>query len=370
MTMLDSPRRRRSRGAIFILAVALFLGVPLQDGAAIEGRDYVRVIGAPEVLPYPAAVANVLAQGARRKFPQIEQAAENGALAEFCGKKLDSPDVLIIPVRDDLPSNTQFCTTRLDLLVLPFGRQVVTLYTAATATPFALTRDQLYRAIAAQLPRRDATGLSPDMFGPNPNMRWRDISPDLPDEPIRLVGPPQRSVFWLIVEDLLMRPACLEHPKVAELFQLDEALALRPCLSRRSDAAMAYVDGAAYNASPRITPRGSEIVINDRRAMLLSPEATMLAINDVVPNDEALGARRYVLSRQITAVVRADRMGSVPNLREFVREITSPAAAGPRGYLAVAGLDPLPRNALSESALAATLTRPAAPPRDDKPAPR
>jgi phosphate transport system substrate-binding protein len=260
----------------------------------------------------------------------------------------------------------KLCGDAEPLLALPFGRQVFVLYTAPGAPPLALTREQLFRALARELPANE-TNAAEAGFKPNPNKRWRDISPDLPDIPIRILAPPRRALQWLTLEDLLLRPVCMALPAMKVLFEIDEQSAEQHCLARRTDSAVVYADGEKYNADPAIVPKGSEIAINERRAMLLMKDAVPQAIDGIVPDPDALNQDRYPLARPILAVVKIKRLDTIPNLRTFVMELVSPKASGPTGYLTRYGMDVLPEAALRRSALAAEFARlGAAPPAGQK----
>ncbi len=351
--------RKPSAGLRF--AVAMFAVLIGPFGAfsahAQADRDYMRVIGHPEVLVYAADVATALGKSGRRKFPQIEQSSAEGARRTFCTKLRDSPDVMILPAPSESGAE-KLCENNEPLLAVQFGRQVFTIYTAPGAPKFNLTREQLFRAIARELPRASGNGAAEGGFEPNPNKRWRDISPDLPDLPIRLLGPPRRALQWLTWEDMVMLPACLTLTAIRALAAVDQLAAEQHCLSRRVDQAMVYADGEAYNANPAIIPKGNEVAINELRAMNLMPDAVPQSVDGVVPNATALNAGQYSLARPLLAVVKINRLDTIANLRAFVAEIVSPAASGPNGYLARNGMDILPEDVLRRSALRAQFTKP------------
>jgi phosphate transport system substrate-binding protein len=330
-----------------------------RDGRAQDDRDYMRVIGRPEVLTYAADVATALNRTARRKFPQIEQSSQEGGRRTFCATLRDSPDLMIAPLQVDQPAE-KLCGEEEPILALPFGRQVFVLYTAPGAPSFVLTREQLFRAVARELPRAGGNGAAEGGFEPNPNKRWRDISPDLPDLPIRVLGPPRRALQWLTWEDLLMRPACMALPQIAALARVDQQAADQHCLARRVDQAMVYADGEKYNANPAIIPQGTELAINERRAMQLMPDAVPQSVDGIKPDTEALDNDRYPLSRPILALVKLKRLDTIPNLRNFITELMSPAASGPSGYLIRNGMDVLPEATLRRGALKAQFARPGA----------
>jgi phosphate transport system substrate-binding protein len=347
---------KRSSSVILTLAtlIAVFCATGSWQARAQAYRDYMRVIGRPEVLVYAADVATALSKAGRRKFPQIEQSSAEGSRRTFCTKLRDSPDIMLIPTRGDRPPE-KLCDNDEPLVSIPFGRQVFVLYTAPGGPRFTLSRDQIFRAMARELPR---PGGAASGFQPNPNKRWRDISPDLPDVPIRLLGPPRRAVQWLTWEDLLMRPGCLMQPGVKELAQLDELAVEQHCLPRRTDQAIAYADGEAYIASPVIVPKGNELAINELRAMVLMPDAATQPVDGAMPDDATLNADHYPLARPILALFKVNRIDTIPNMRAFIYELVSPAAAGPDGYLSRHGMGLLPEEDLRRSAIKAQFARP------------
>jgi hypothetical protein len=297
---------------------------------------------------------------ARRKFPQLEQSSDDGAIRTFCTTARDTPDVMLLPAPlagADGEARQKYCDTLDPLLVLPVGRQVFVLYGASGLAFPGLTREMLFRAMARELPRRDADGSATSRFERNPNQRWSDIAPGLPDEPIRLLLPPRRSVVWLALEDLVMRPGCAAVPAISALARVDQQAASQRCLARRTDAVLVYADQAQYDTAPR-SPSGTELGLNELR--FVPANVDILPVEGALPDRAGLATGRYRLARQVVAVAKRNRLDGVPNLRDFLLELTSTAAAGPGGYLQRRGLDPLPDSLLSQSANLARYATPEA----------
>jgi hypothetical protein len=200
--------------------------------------------------------------------------------------------------------------------------------------------------MARELPRRDSDGTATARFERNPNQRWSDIAPGLPDAPIRLLLPPRRSVVWLAIEDLVMRPGCSAVPAIVALSRVDQQAASQRCLSRRTDAALVYADPALGDIAPR-APAGTELALNELR--FVPAGVSVIAVEGALPDRTALASGAYQLARQVVAITKRNRLDGVPNLRDFLLELTSAAAAGPGGYLQRRGLDPLPDALLSQS---------------------
>ena len=77
-----------------------------------------------------------------------------------------------------------------------------------------------------------------------------------------------------------------------------------------------------------------------------------------------MGRGRPPMRRRVCRICM-DRQGGVDwkaanFLRNFITELMSPAAAGPKGYLIRNGMDVLPETALRRSALKAQFARPGA----------
>ncbi len=344
--------------AMLRLVIVLFIGLfcRIDAASAQDGRDYVRVIGRPETLAYAADVAEALVRNAQRKYPQLEQSSDEGAIRTFCTTVRDTPDLMLLPqaIEDARPV---VCPSLEPLLNLPIGRQVFVVYSAPDAPEFRLTREILFRAMARELPRRDSEGALAS-FERNPNLRWSEIDPSLPDVPIRLLLPPRRSVQWLAIEDLVMRPGCASIPAIAELALIDQQMASQRCLARRTDFSLNYADPSAASGSQARIPKGTELSLNELRFV---PEGmALVAVEGTIPDRAAIESGHYRMARQVVAVVKRNRLDAIPSLRDYLQEMTSPAAAGPGGYLQRSGLDPLSETVLRQSATQARFAMPEA----------
>ena len=64
-------------------------------------------------------------------------------------------------------------------------------------------------------------------------------------------------------------------------------------------------------------------------------------INGVAPDFDAIADGTYPVSRPLFFYVKADHVGVIPGIREFLDEFTSEAAWGEFGYLSDRGLIPM-----------------------------
>ena len=90
------------------------------------------------------------------------------------------------------------------------GFDGIVLANAKCGPDLALTREQIFMALAKNLP--DASGA----LVPNPNVNWSDIDPSLPAEKIEVLGPPPTSGTRDAFVELVMAAACAEAVKAAD----------------------------------------------------------------------------------------------------------------------------------------------------------
>lgn len=310
---------------------AMSLVAPVADAAG--PRDRVSIVGSATLFPLASVVGETFGRKGPWKTPTIESTGTGLGFQLFCrGLGPDTPDVtdasrtMSREERDACERNK--VGTVLELRV---GYDGILIANGRTAPRFDLTLDQLYRALARQVPVGGR-------FVKNPYRRWRDIDPRLPDLPILVYGPAPNHGTRDVFVGLALRPACEKLP---------EARALAPdarrvtCESLRDDGAWVDVTGdyaillARLVAEPRaVGVLGYGFLDRYRDRMQAA------RVEGVVPTLDAVMAGRYPLSRPLFLYAKAAHVGRVPGFAEFLGEFLSERAAGPEGYLVDAGLVP------------------------------
>ena len=96
---------------------------------------------------------------------------------------------------------------------------------------FDLTKEQIFRALAVELPDGNGGWIA------NPNEHWSDVSPDLPEIPIYVYGPPPTSGTRDAFVEIAMELGAEEVPEMAALEETDpDAFARRATTIRTDDA--------------------------------------------------------------------------------------------------------------------------------------
>jgi phosphate transport system substrate-binding protein len=334
--------------ALGTLAVA-----PAAAGEAV--RDRVLVVGSSTVAPFAEFVIDRLAR-VTGHVALKENTGTGAGIRRFCaGAGLETPDV-VAASRPMAPAEREACRRNgVERVVeLAVGLDGIVVAGASGRPHPPLTRAALFSALAREVERGGR-------LVPNPHRTWREVAPSLPDAPIEVHGPPPTSGTRDAFLELAMLPACEASPAVRALPSAEARE--RACTGLREDGAYVATgeDDRATVELLRERPGavgifGYSFLVEAGGALAASP------IEGVSPDEEAIAAGRYPLARRLLLYVKGEHADRVPGLRAFVDEFLGEAAAGPEGYLADAGLVPLPEGerARTREAAAAALSTPAA----------
>ena len=334
-----------------LTGVAAFgLAVAAVSGAAYA-RDQIRVVGSSTVYPFTTAVAEQFGKAGQFPTPVVESTGTGGGIKLFCGGVgADHPDVANAS-RAITKGEFESCTTAgvTDIIELKIGFDGIVLANGKDGPDFSLTRNQIFLALAKQVPGPDGALVD------NPYKTWAEIDPSLPNEPIEVLGPPPTSGT---------RDAFLE------LYMDQGARAIESLAQLRKDDVKAYdvvwksirEDGAYIDAGENDNLIVQKLVANPRAvgifgySFLEENMATVkgATIEGVVPTFEAIADNSYKGSRPLFVYFKKQHIGVVPGLEEFLDEYASNAAIGEDGYLSAKGLVPLPADQLEAAQGAAT----------------
>lgn len=317
-----------------------------------QARDRIRVVGSGTVYPFATLVAEQFGEEGSFHTPVVEATGTGGGFKVFCaGYGPQTPDINDAS-RPMTESERLQCTKNgvRDVVTVTLGFDGIVL-AAGKGEAFALTKTQLFRALARQLP--DAHG----KLSPNPYHRWREIDAALPDKPIRVYGPSTVSGTRDAFGELVMEEGCSGVPAFAAAVP-DEKERRKTCQLIREDGS--YIEaGEDYNILvQKISGDAGALGIfgfNFYNENLSRIDAC--SIDGVQPLAGSIASGEYKVARRLFMVVKAQHVGVVPGIAEFLREATGEAAIGPEGYLTAKGLIPLPdeeRRQARQTALALT----------------
>ncbi len=173
----------RFSAALVLLYSSLAVATPDEPSStAFALRHYIRVLAPESMQPYAEAMVQAFMGRRQGQPPVIETRPARTAATLFCaGVGAAHPDVLVMPRRLSHAEYSR-CTEQgvEQIAEVVFGYEVLALAVKREATPFPLTAEQLYRALAAEVPKDG-------QFQANTARTWHEVDGRLPEQEIRVV---------------------------------------------------------------------------------------------------------------------------------------------------------------------------------------
>ena len=301
-------------------------------------RAQVWAAGSSTVFPFATRVAENVARSTGGKPARVESLGTGGGFKLFCGGTSSQyPDVATAS-RPIKKSEFEKCAAAgvTDIIEIKIGFDGIVVANDKKGPSFDLHREQLYKALAAELPAGGA-------FAPNTTKTWAQVAPGLPAEQILVYGPPPTSGTRDAFIELAMEKGAEKDATLAALKKSDEEAFKAKSHTIRSDGA--WVDsGENDNAIVQTLEKTPHSIGVFGYSFLENNMDKVKAakIEGVAPTFDTISSGAYPLSRSLFIYVKKANVGVTPGLREFVDGFVSDAATGKGGYLKSRGLIPLP----------------------------
>ena len=324
------------------IAAAALSAVTIGGAANAQAtRDYISIVGSSTVYPFATVVAEQFGRATKFKTPKIESTGSGGGIKLFCaGVGVQHPDITNSS-RAIKKSELEQCARNgvTDVVEVKIGYDGITVAHASSARPTALTRKELWLALAKQVPD-PANG---EQLVANPYQTWDQINPALPRLKIEVLGPPPTSGTRDAFTELVLDEGCNAVAAVKALAKSDAKRHKAVCQTVREDGG--YVEAGENDnlivqklvANPSAYGIFGYSFLDQNRDKLQG-----VAIEGVKPAFDAIATGKYVVSRPLFFYVKKAHVGVIPGIREYITEFTSLKAWGPEGYLAERGLIPMP----------------------------
>ncbi len=334
------------RPTLAILAGVLATSLALAGGAGAQTmltlRDHLLVLNSSTTLGVATQLVGAFAErypGIRR--PELRTAGTAETLDRFCsGIGPETPDIAIVARR--MPSSVVE-TCRLnevrDIVELQIGLGAIVLATNRGDPAPALSSRQVYEALAAER-------VSGEAFAPNTVTSWSQLSPHLPNIPIRVIVPVEGSGTRQLFDDLVLEAGCREVRGIRLVFEA--AYRRSKCVTMREDGTVIPVPLLDVAAAVFAAPPGTIGVMTLAEVTNSGGNLVALALDGVDPSPATVSSLDYDQTRVIYLYAKRQHarnqrgVGVVRGVSEILVEATREAAVGPGGYLANAGLIPLP----------------------------
>jgi phosphate transport system substrate-binding protein len=327
-------------------ALAAVSTLALVQGASAQSRDQIRIVGSSTVYPFTAAVAEQLGKAGTFKTPVVESTGTGGGVKLFCaGVGVEHPD-MVNASRRMKKSEFEDCAKNgvKDIVELKIGFDGLSLANAKSATKLNLTKQQVFLALAEQVPGADGK------LVPNTAKSWKDVDASLPDAPIEVIGPPSTSGTRDSFLELVMEKGAEKLPGMADLKKADAKAFEKVWKSIRKDGP--YVEAGENDnlivqklqANPAAIGIFGYSFLDENRDKVQD-----IAVDGVDATFETIADGSYKVARPLFVYVKKQHVGVIPGIAEFVTEYTSAKAMGEDGYLGAKGLVTLDDDAMKAS---------------------
>lgn len=309
--------------------------------SAAQGQVW--AAGSSTVFPFATRVAETVARTTGGAPAKVESLGTGGGFKLFCGGAgKNFPDVANAS-RAMKKSEWDACQANgvTDIIEIKIGYDGIVIANAKAAPAFDITREQIYRALAAETPQGSG-------FATNTAAAWNNVAATLPAERIVAYGPPPTSGTRDAFVELAMEKGAEKAPAMAALKKSDEDGFKARAHTLRKDGA--WIDaGENDNVIVQTLEKTPGAVGVFGYSFLENnlDKVKAAKVEGVSPTLETISSGDYPLSRSLYVYVKKGNLGVTPGLREFMDAFVSEAAVGRGGYLLQRGLIPLPADQLA-----------------------
>lgn len=332
------------------MAVAAIAVASIAVAGTAHARDQIRVVGSSTVYPFTTAVAEQFGKTGKFKTPVVESTGTGGGFKLFCaGVGPDHPDISDAS-RAIKASEIETCAKNgvSDIVEVKIGYDGIVLAAAKRAHHIDVTRQQLFLALAKEVPVNGK-------LVENPYVTWNQIDPKLPAQKIEVLGPPPTSGTRDAFIELVFEHAAESFPELKELKKTDEKAFKKAFSSIREDGA--YIEAGEndnlivqkLDANPNAFGIFGYSFLEQNEDKIQGSK-----VDGVAPSFDDIAGGKYPVSRPLFIYVKKAHVGQIPGIKEFLAEYSSEKSWGKTGYLADKGLIPLADGERKEWAAKAT----------------
>ncbi|KXF79083.1 phosphonate ABC transporter substrate-binding protein [Paramesorhizobium deserti] len=318
------------------LAIAAAMSV-----SAAEARDQIQVAGSSTVLPYAKIVAETFGETFPDfKTPVVESGGSGAGIKEFCKGVGENTIDIANSSRAMKDSELKSCIDAgvKDVEEVRIGYDGIVFATDINGPDWKLTPKDVYSALAAKV-------VVDGKLVDNPNTKWNQVNPSLPDWDIAAYIPGEKHGTREVFEEKLLAEGCKETGAAEALKAsgMDDKAAGSACIQVRKDGKAVDIDGDYSETLARISSNKTGVGVFGLSFYENNADKLKVAtVNDIVPSVETISSGEYPVSRPLFFYVKKAHIGVIPGLKEYVDFFLSDQMVGPDSPLAEYGLVPAP----------------------------
>jgi len=320
-----------------LLASALTMTM-ISSAPAMAARDYISIVGSSTVYPFATVVAEQFGKASSFKTPKIESTGSGGGFKLFCGGVgVESPDITNAS-RAIKSSEVETCAKNgvKDIVEVKIGYDGIVVANAKKGEPLKLTRQELYLALAKEVPDPK----NPGKIIANPYMNWSDINASLPNTKIEVLGPPPTSGTRDAFVELVMDEGAGSFDFIKKMDKKEFA---KVAQTIREDGA--YIEAGENDNLIVQKLQANPAALGIFGFSFLDQNSDVIQgsiVEDEAPTFENIASGKYPVSRPLFFYVKKAHVDVIPGIKEYLAEFASEKAWGEEGYLADKGLIPMP----------------------------
>ncbi|MGL4490709.1 MAG: substrate-binding domain-containing protein, partial [Rhizobiaceae bacterium] len=224
-----------------------------------------------------------------------------------------------------------------DIVEIKVGFDGLAFAHASSAPELKLTKQQIFMALAKQVPDKDGKLVD------NPYKMWNEIDASLPAQKIEVLGPPPTSGTRDSFAELVMEKGAEAFDGLKAMKKDDAKAFEKVWKSMREDGA--FIEAGENDnlivqkleGNPNAFGIFGFANVEENAAKIKA-----VSIDGALPTLDTIASGDYKVSRPLFVYAKKQHIGAVPGVAEFVAEYTSEKAIGEDGYLAEKGLITLP----------------------------
>jgi len=290
-------------------------------------RDQIKIVGSSTVYPFSSYVAEELGQTTKFKTPVVESTGSGGGhkiFAKGVGENyVDITNSSRRMKKSELEKDMAAGIKK--VIEVKIGFDGIAITNSKEAASMNLTLEELAMATLEKVPMNGK-------LVANPYKKWSDINPKLPNSNIRIYGPPTSSGTRDAFEELVLH-------KIAKKYK--GILPKKPGVRK---------DGAYIPAG-----ENDNLIVQrlekDKKALGIfgysylmenADKIQAVTIDGITPGPKTVASGKYPISRSLFFYIKADHLGKIAGMEEYVDLFLSEKMIGPKGLLKEIGLIPLP----------------------------
>ena len=308
---------------------------------SIQARDQLYVVGSSTVYPFATVVAENFGQKSGMKVPKIESTGSGGGMKLFCkGLGTQHPDITNASRRVKKKEFKKCQENGIDFVEVKVGYDGIVIANSKKSPVMALTKKQIFLALGKDVPEGNKEG---GKLIPNPNKKWSDVDPSLPDIAIEVLGPPPTSGTRDAFQELAIEGGCKAFPELKAIKKQDKKKYKSICRAVREDGPCIEAGENDNLIVQKLVENPNAFGVFGFSFLLENADKIQgSTVNGAAPTMAAIADKSYGISRPLYFYVKSAHLDVIPGMREYVAEFTAPDTWGPGGYLEERGMIPMP----------------------------